>query len=76
MVAFLMIVKHELSRGPLEARFADQNDAVQAGVFDTAHEAFGERIGVGRELHPMRIKQNSFSSSRIRFTRGAASGLN
>ena len=46
MVAFLMIVKHELSSRSLEARFADQNDAVQAALLNTAHEALGERIHI------------------------------
>jgi len=41
-----------------------------------AKTALNFSLGVGRELRPMRIKQNSFSRSPIRFTRGSASGLN
>jgi hypothetical protein len=36
--------------------------------------AFDFALGVGRELHPMRIKQNSSSRSSTPFIRGAVSG--
>ena len=45
-------------------------------ILEVMVTAFDFPFGVGCELHPMRIKQNSFPPSSTRFIRGAVSDLN
>ena len=54
MVSFLMIMKNELAGGPVETGLTDQHHALQTALFDTPHEAFGESIGMNRQLHSIR----------------------
>jgi len=61
MVSFLMIVQRKLSCGPMKARFPNQNHAVQAGLFNAAHKAFGEGIKIwGSRRQPNRFEARSF----------------
>jgi hypothetical protein len=54
MVPLAMIVDNELPNGLPQRAFSEQNHPLQAGFFDTAHEAFGVAVQVRRsrrQLH-------------------------
>jgi hypothetical protein len=46
--AFRMVMGDELGNGGSQGLFSEQEEAVQAGFFDTAHKSFGMGVQIGR----------------------------
>ena len=55
--------------------FLEHDHSIQAFTSNRTHQALDVGVGVGCELHPMRIKRNNFSPSSTLFIRGAVSDL-
>jgi hypothetical protein len=54
MVSFSVIMSNELSNGDPKRVLSEEDHPLQAGFFDTAHEAFGVAVQVRRsrrQLH-------------------------